>query len=333
MEAVACILCGSTGGTTRVVPCTGDCDADKQQTFTLVTCRCGFTYLSPRPTREEIKAYYPEEYYPSSELSQRKQVDRFFKRVSRFMKKGIREEFYGYPGEKRSWLARLVRRLLLYPEYWHLRFVGRDILPFNGQGRLLDVGCGPGRLLQELREHGWDVYGVDFSPVAVGRARSVGLNVRQGDLLTAGFESNFFDVVLFSHSLEHVFDPVATLREAHRILKPGGRLLLFLPNAGSTETALFGRWWIAWDPPRHLFHFNKHSVTRLLDKAGFGVVKVRTSTSKSSFLGSVDCVYRNVLASQKRHGGVLRQAAGVWCFLLGHLGYGGELKVVAEKPA
>lgn len=333
MEAVACIICGSTGGTTRVVPCTGNCDSNKQQTFTLITCGCGFTYLSPRPTREEIKAYYPEEYYPPAELSHRKQVDRLFKRLSSFMKKGIREDFYGYPGEPRSWLVRVVRRFLLYPEYWHLRFVGRDILPFKGQGRLLDVGCGPGRLLQELRGHGWDVYGVDFSSVAVSRAQSVGLNVRQSDLLTAGFENNFFDVVLFSHSLEHVYDPIATLHEARRILRPGGSLLLYLPNAGSVEARLFGQWWIAWDPPRHLFHFNRRSVTRLLDKAGFGVVEIKTSTSKSSFLGSADCVYRNVLASRKRHGGVLRQTAGVGCLLLGHLGYGGELKVMAEKPS
>jgi SAM-dependent methyltransferase len=333
MEAVACIICGSTGGTTRVVPYTGDCGIDKKEQFTLVTCQCGFTYLNPRPTREEMKAYYPEEYYPPVEISRRKQVDRFFKRLSSFLKKGIREEFYGYPGEQRSWLARVARRVFLYPEYCHLLLVGRDILPFRGQGRLLDVGCGPGRLLQELREYGWDVHGVDFSSVAVSRARSVGLDVRQSDLLSTEFATDFFDVVLFSHSLEHVFDPVATLREAHRILKPGGRLLLFLPNAGSAEAALFGQWWVAWDPPRHLFHFNKGSVTRLLDKTGFGIVEIKTGTSKSSFLGSADCVYRNVLGSRKKHGGVLRHAAGVGCLLLGHLGYGGDLKVVAEKPS
>ncbi len=290
-------------------------------------------YLSPRPTREEIKAYYPEEYYPPAELSQRKKVDRFFKRLSGYLKKGIREEFYGYPGVQRSWLARAVRRVLLYPEYCHLRLVGRDILPFRGQGRLLDVGCGPGRLLQELREQGWDVQGVDFSSTAVSRAQRVGLNVRQGDLLTVGFDDNCFDVVLFSHSLEHVFDPVATLREARRILKPGGRLLLFLPNAGSAEAALFGQWWVAWDPPRHLFHFDKGSVTRLLDKAGFGIVEIRTGTSKSSFLGSIDCAYQNVLRTPKKHGGLLRHTAGIGCLVLGHLGYGGDLKVVAEKPS
>ena len=334
METVTCILCGSTGGTARVIPSTGACNADiKDETFTLITCSCGFTYLNPRPTREEIKVYYPSEYYPPAELSSRTKVDRLFKRLSKVMKKGIREEFYGYPGTSRSWVVRLLRRIAFYPEYWHLRFAGRDILPFKGQGRLLDVGCGPGRLLQELRGQGWDVYGVDFSPVAVSRAQSVGLNVKEGDLLTAGFESNYFDVVNFSHSLEHVFDPVATLQEARRILKPGGRVLLFLPNAGSAEAALFGDWWVAWDPPRHLFHFDRRSSARLLELAGFQAVKTMTSTSKSSFLGSADCYFQYVAKSQRKHGSVLRHVAGVGCLVLGHLGYGGELKAMAEKPS
>ena len=334
METVVCILCGYTGGRARVVPYTGECNADaKDQTFTLITCPCGFTYLNPRPTREEITVYYPSEYYPPAELSSRTPVDRLFKRLSKVMKKGIREEFYGYPGKSRGWVARLLRRMVLYPEYWHLRFVGRDILLFKGQGRLLDVGCGPGRLLQELRGQGWDVYGVDFSSVAVSRAQSAGLNVKEGDLLTSGFENNFFDVVVFSHSLEHVYDPVATLREARRILRPGGRVLLYLPNAGSAEASLFGQWWVAWDPPRHLFHFDKHSSARLLEMAGFQVVKAKTSASKSSFLGSTDCYFRHVVKSQRKHGSFLRHAAGVGCLILGHLGYGGELKIMAEKPS
>jgi SAM-dependent methyltransferase len=334
METVACILCGSTDGKSRVVPYTGECNAEaKDKTFTLITCPCEFIYLNPRPTRDEIKAYYPSEYYPPAELSSRTHVDRFFKRLSKVMKKGIREEFYGYPATSRSRVARLLRCIALYPEYWHLRFAGRDILPFKGQGRLLDVGCGPGRLLQELRGQGWEVYGVDFSSVAVSRAQSVGLNVKEGDLLTAGFESNFFDVVIFSHSLEHVYDPVATLQEARRVLKPGGWVLLYLPNAGSAEARLFGEWWVAWDPPRHLFHFDKRSSARLLEMAGFRVVKTKTSTSKSSFLGSADCYSQHVVKSQRKHGSFLRHVAGVGCLVLGHLGYGGELKVMAEKPS
>ncbi len=332
METVACLICGGTGGTSRVVPCGGDDEILKGREFTLQACRCGFIYLNPRPPREEIGAYYPTEYYPPAELVQRKLADRLVKRLSRALKKGIREEFYGYPAERRSWLARACRRLMLFPEYAHLRLVGRDILLYRGGGRLLDVGCGPGRLLQELRDQGWDVHGLDFSPVAVERARSVGLDVRHSDLLTAGFKADYFDVVLFNHSLEHVYDPVATLREAFRILKPGGAVVVYLPNAGSAEAALFGRWWVAWDPPRHLYHFTKRSLARLLELAGYRAVSIGTSLGKSSFLGSVDRVYRHVLNSPRRHGSLMRHAANPLCLLFGHLGYGGDLRAVAEKP-
>jgi len=150
--------------------------------------------------------------------------------------------------------------------------------------------------------------------------------------LTAGFKEDWFDVVLFNHSLEHVYDPAATLSEALRILKPGGAVVIYLPNAGSAEAALFDRWWVAWDPPRHLYHFTKCSLTRLLEQTGYRTVSIRTSLGKSTTLRSVDRVYRHVLNSPKQHGSLMRHGAGPLCLLFGHLGYGGDLHAVAEKP-
>ena len=56
--------------------------------------------------------------------------------------------------------------------------------------------------------------------------------------------------------------PSTGLHEARQILKPRGRVMLYLPNAGSAEAALFGDWWVAWDPPRHLFHFDYSESSR-----------------------------------------------------------------------
>jgi len=150
------------------------------------------------------------------------------------------------------------------------------IIPYRGDGRTLDVGCGPGQVLGTLRDHGWDTYGVDFSPIAVEYARRQrGLNVTLGDLLQAGYKDAFFDVVLFNHCLEHVYNPIETLREVYQILKPGGLLPINIPNASSFEAWLFGEYWTQWSPPQHLHHFTKQIMRRLLTLTGFHSVQIR----------------------------------------------------------
>src|SRR5712692_4125980 len=116
MELVTCILCETPGSV--VVVAQRDINLDLgEEVFTLVRCEgCGLIYLNPRPTQAEIYAYYPTEYYPLEETRARKAIDRFFKRLSNVLKKGIMQEFYGYPeppGTKRSGFGRALRRLAL----------------------------------------------------------------------------------------------------------------------------------------------------------------------------------------------------------------------------
>ena len=335
MESVRCIFCENNIRTVEVEQSDINLGLSKE-IFTLVRCRgCGLIYLNPRPTSSDIHTYYPKEYYPLEEPRERKRIDRVCKRFSGWLKKGIMEEFYGYPASRGYGFGRIFRRLALYPEYWHLKFSGRDIIPFRGEGRILDVGCGPGKMLRVLRERGWDGYGVDFSSVAVEHARNNhGLNVQLGDLFEAAYKDNFFDVVLFNHSLEHMYNPVGVLKEAHRILKPGGVLLIYIPNAGSFEAHVFGKWWVHWDVPRHLFHFNKTTMSRLIINAGFRLVDIKDGLSTSSFLGSVNYIYKYVCRVNVRHGSFMRHlVAGPLCTVVGHLGYGSEIKVFAEKPS
>jgi SAM-dependent methyltransferase len=306
-----------------------------EETFSIVQCNsCGLLYLNPRPSQSEIHAYYPSDYYPLEEPRPRRRIDGFFKRLSNVQKKMIREEFYGYPSPPRSWGHRLIRRMLLFPEHLHLKLVGRAPLPYRGEGRILDVGCGPGKLLKTFREQGWDTYGVDFSPVAVDYARRQhNLNVALGELSSAGYKDNFFDVVMFNHCLEHIFHPVETLREVHRILKPGGLLMICIPNAGGVEARLFGKWWIQWDVPRHLYHFTKTTMGHLLQQTGFRVEKIEDGVGKSFFLGSVDVIYKYVFKWNAKHGAFMRHVASPLCQLFGMIGRGSEMKVFAEKVA
>jgi SAM-dependent methyltransferase len=108
--------------------------------------------------------------------------------------------------------------------------------------------------------------------LAAHYAREVlGLSVYEGELLEARFPAEFFDVVLFPHTLEHMPFPLRELREAHRVLKKSGALVVMLPNAASPEARLFGPWWLAWDLPRHLYHFTPKTISALMAKAGFRV--------------------------------------------------------------
>src|SRR5207302_10033561 len=91
--------------------------------------------------------------------------------------------------------------------------------------RVLEIGCGHGLLLDQLRRRGWTVTGTELSTASSGYARDVlGIDVRVGDLLSMRFADASFDVVILWHSLEHVRDPFEHVREVSRILRPGGLL-------------------------------------------------------------------------------------------------------------
>jgi SAM-dependent methyltransferase len=97
--------------------------------------------------------------------------------------------------------------------------------------RVLDIGCGSGEISIKIKDKGYDVTGLDFSPVAVERAKQIGLNCHVGNLDTGiCFEDNTFAAVWAGDVIEHVFDPMYVLKEICRILAPGGILLGTIPN-------------------------------------------------------------------------------------------------------
>jgi SAM-dependent methyltransferase len=123
---------------------------------------------------------------------------------------------------------------------------------------------------------GWTVTGLDISTVAVERIRNqLGLRAMLGTLPHPELESTSFDVVTMWHSLEHVHDPLAVLRAAHRLLVPGGRLLVAAPNIDSLPFRWFGASWYGLDLPRHLTHFSPATLRGIVQRAGFRVRRLR----------------------------------------------------------
>jgi len=233
METVSCNLCGSSSqkqhwtGRDWAYGFPGD--------FCMVTCKeCRLIYLNPRPSPEEIGAYYPDEYEPYART----------------------------PGARSS-LSLLIQRL-------KLRSRVRTVTRLAEGGRLLDLGCGSGGFLREMqRLPEWQVQGIEVNQEMATFAREkLGLDVQAGTLEGAHLPASSFDVVTMWDVLEHLPDPLGSLREIHRILKPAGVLITSSPNAASLDARIFGRYWIGLDFPRHLYVFSPHTLFDLLRKAG-----------------------------------------------------------------
>ncbi|MBN1527142.1 MAG: class I SAM-dependent methyltransferase [Candidatus Omnitrophica bacterium] len=154
-------------------------------------------------------------------------------------------------------------------------------------GRLLDIGCATGFLLDEARKEGWDVYGIDLSKWAIDYAKNkLGLkNIFQGALVRAKYQDDFFDVVIMKDVIEHLTDPKGTLEEIRRILKPGGIVCVNTPNIASLTSKVLGaRWWGV--KQAHLYYFTWYyifwgSLHKMLHQAGF--IPLRTKSHVRAF--------------------------------------------------
>lgn len=231
--------------------------------------QCASGYLDPRPTHESIGRAYAD--YYTHDVEDRPVVRRKgrVRSLLHDLVNGYQNRRYGL---RRSpalsigrWLLPLLPplRTAADAECRHL-----PSLPTGG-GRLLDVGCGNGGFLMLALQAGWQVEGLDLDMGAVQAARSRGLEVHHGGIEVLGERSACYDVITLSHVIEHVHDPIATLRRLYALLKPGGVLWLDTPNLSSLGAVRFGPHWRGLETPRHLVLFCPASMRNALTMAGF----------------------------------------------------------------
>ena len=206
--------------------------------FEIARCQvCGLIVTTPAPSREEMSRFYAAAYYGDSS------ANRFPAIIERLQK-------------------------LLYSS----RASRSERQNGGRRGRVLDVGCGRGFLLEAFQNRGWEVAGTELSDQAARYARQVlRLPVNTGALEDLNFPANHFDAIVMWHVLEHLADPRPTLREVNRLLKPGGVFFVGVPNFGGWEARLGRDKWFHLDVPRHLVHFTIESLGRTLTEAGFHV--------------------------------------------------------------
>jgi SAM-dependent methyltransferase len=210
--------------------------------FRVVRCgKCGLLRLDPQPSPEELRRYYPDNYWFSPDQSAA----------------GRMEEAY--------------RRLVLRD---HVHFVSHALHDSKARGPLLDVGCGGGLFLGMMRERGFRVVGLDDSREAAGIAwRRQQVPAVCGEMDRAPLRIGSCAGITMFHVLEHLYDARAYLTATRGLLARDGRLVVQVPNAASWQFRMLGRRWNGVDVPRHLYDYRESDIRKLLESCGFEVLR------------------------------------------------------------
>ena len=222
--------------------------ADQRHLFTkfgyeLVECHnCGLAYIANPPDSDALQRSYCADADYHSEL-----LD---------------------PG---SGATRRMRKIARH----HARILGRSIPAGSGM-KLLDIGCSSGLFLDEARQSGFTVEGVELSSdTAESARRNFGLLIHTGTLDAADLPPDTFDVVTLFDVIEHLPDPLGQLHKIRSLLKPGGLLLQSTPNIDGLFPRLSHRlarrldYWPHPEPPHHLYQFSVRTMTAMLEGASF----------------------------------------------------------------
>lgn len=238
--------------------------------YNIEKCKnCGLVFLNPMPNDKELAAFYPEESYYSYHIDIYKKtpVKNFFKSLL------------------------LMDNSVIEPK-------------FKKPGKILDIGCGNGWTLFQFKSKGWSVFGVEPSKVGAKAGNDAGLNIFNGELIEANYQTSSFDYVRSNHSFEHIHNPIETLKEIDRILKPNGTLLIGIPNISGINSKVFKKYWYYLGAPVHTFNYNEKTISEILSKNGFEVKKINYNSSYAGIIGSLQ-IYLNKKNKKSSHQGFI----------------------------
>ena len=208
--------------------------------FTIVRCSdCSFLFTNPRPDKEILPKYYRSNSYISHSDKTQNITDVLYK-TARFFT--LRKKL------------NLVNRL-------------------SNEKSILDFGCGTGYFLNTCKKNGWSVYGYEPEKLAATHASKL-----TGEGIISDFNQlykiNPVNVITLWHVLEHVPDLNDTVVLLKKKLQQSGTLVIAVPNHKSYDAQHYGKYWAAYDVPRHLYHFSQDSMKKLLKIHGFKLIEI-----------------------------------------------------------
>lgn len=300
---VRCPGCGAESAAPRVLLRGHDRLTGAPGEFEVIACaHCQLAFTTPRLGAEDFETYYPRSYSAYAPGA-----------GSRGRRRSLGERI------ESLWLEGIAR-LGPYRPIWR-----------RGPGRLLDVGCGTGDLASVFARHGWDVAGLEPSAVAATHARAAGIDVTTGTLADAPWPAGSFDAIIFNHSLEHIDAPAQALRDAARLLRPGGLVAIAVPNYGSWQRRAFGAAWFQLDLPRHLQHFDRPSLSRLVSDAGLRPTAVSAASMRPSPIASLQYVAFGRMRFEGRGFRALAWIVAPFLALVDRIAEGDCLHLIAER--
>lgn len=225
----------------------------KIEPFRVLKCQeCGFVYANARPKNDQknLESIYSEQYFAKKEYD-------------------VNYGYKDYIGSKKEYQLLFEQRI-------------QYLESFKPKGKLLDIGCAVGFFMETAKKRGWDTYGVEVSKFASNYARQeLGLNVYTGSLESAHYRENSFDAITMWDVLEHVCNPMGTVKEVHKILKNDGVVIISTLNFNSFLSKRNKDHWAELKLPEHLNYFNRKSLNFLMQKTSFYCLKITTMSVNS----------------------------------------------------